>query len=63
MRTHAIHIDWVASGTLDVEIEADTEEEAIDQGHEIEIGLSDRCGYGGEGFDVGYEAISKVRVE
>tara|TARA_R100001086_G_scaffold211113_1_gene127060 strand:+ start:284 stop:400 length:117 start_codon:yes stop_codon:yes gene_type:complete len=30
MSEYAVHIDWKASGTLDVKIEAETEEEALE---------------------------------
>ena len=61
MSEYAVHIDWKASGTLDVKIEAETEEEALELASEIEVDLSGRCGYSDD-FDVGWEDVANIRI-
>ena len=69
MSIYAVHLDWKASGTLDVEIDAETEEEALELADEIQVDLSDRCGHcscgrglSDDGFDVGWEDVTQIRI-
>jgi hypothetical protein len=62
MSVYAIHLDWKASGTLDVEIDAETEEEALELASDIQVDLSDRCGHSDDRFDVGWEDVTQIRI-